>query len=310
MHNRPKSPNSPSWGPYTAFHTVKWLVAITLAGGIFLFFFTSAPRSYYSSFESSSSSPCDSLDIYNSLLLSEKIYNEHKLKREEKVKSKPREVKPWAPHVFPYDYFVATFGCPFSIQRLGALGDGGKWTCGIERYEKSPCVLYSFGIAGEASFEIEMMQKTSCEVFAFDASVSEVAGVPEELKSRINFSQQFAGRENKANYTTLGAAMAKNGHKHVDIIKMDIEMNEFSVLDQVIAEFGNNNLPFSQLLIEIHVNIIDGVGFTRLYDFFTKLENAGLRPFRNEINLSPMILSHNYVSALSEYSFINVNHPC
>jgi hypothetical protein len=44
------------------------------------------------------------------------------------------------------DFFPAAYNCPHEIQRLGALGDGGKWVCGISRVEEKPdCIVYSFG---------------------------------------------------------------------------------------------------------------------------------------------------------------------
>src|ERR1700748_3242391 len=45
------------------------------------------------------------------------------------------------------DFFPAAFNCPHEVERLGALGDGGKWTCGISRLAaKRDCVVYSVGM--------------------------------------------------------------------------------------------------------------------------------------------------------------------
>ena len=46
----------------------------------------------------------------------------------------------------PGDFFPPIFNCPHEMDRLGALGDGGKWLCGISRIQDKPdCVVYSFG---------------------------------------------------------------------------------------------------------------------------------------------------------------------
>ena len=47
----------------------------------------------------------------------------------------------------PGDFFTAAFNCPHEVERHGALGDGGKWVCGLSRVAKKPdCVVYSFGM--------------------------------------------------------------------------------------------------------------------------------------------------------------------
>ena len=44
------------------------------------------------------------------------------------------------------DFFTPAFNCPHEVERHGALGDGGKWVCGLSRLAKKPdCVVYSFG---------------------------------------------------------------------------------------------------------------------------------------------------------------------
>lgn len=54
-----------------------------------------------------------------------------------------------------WDFFPASYNCPFEMQRVGAMGDGGKWVCGMSKYianKAKPCVIYSFGINHESSF--------------------------------------------------------------------------------------------------------------------------------------------------------------
>lgn len=44
-------------------------------------------------------------------------------------------------------------------------------------YEEEPrakCVIYSFGVNHETRFEGEMLERTDCEIWAYDASVTEM----------------------------------------------------------------------------------------------------------------------------------------
>ncbi|KAF8979472.1 hypothetical protein BGZ52_004861, partial [Haplosporangium bisporale] len=84
---------------------------------------------------------------------------------------------PWFVLMYWWWYFPPSFVCPHDIQRVGPLSDGGKWICGMSLYEEKPrskCVLYSFGVNHETRFEGEMLDRTDCEIWAYDASVSEM----------------------------------------------------------------------------------------------------------------------------------------
>lgn len=39
---------------------------------------------------------------------------------------------------------------------------------------RSKCVIYSFGVNYETRFEGEMLDRTDCEIWAYDASVTEM----------------------------------------------------------------------------------------------------------------------------------------
>ena len=44
------------------------------------------------------------------------------------------------------DFFIPGFQCPHRTARIGTMGDGGKWVCGLEHIQKKKkCVIYSFG---------------------------------------------------------------------------------------------------------------------------------------------------------------------
>lgn len=42
------------------------------------------------------------------------------------------------------------------MERIGRLGDGGKWVCGMSLYEaipkERPCIIYSFGVQFESTY--------------------------------------------------------------------------------------------------------------------------------------------------------------
>jgi hypothetical protein len=71
--------------------------------------------------------------------------------------------------------------------------------CGMSRYEtpaapkERPCVVYSFGVRYETSFEESILQKTNCELHGVDFSVSnfsaQLLALPEEQKRRAHFLQ-------------------------------------------------------------------------------------------------------------------------
>jgi len=90
---------------------------------------------------------------------------------------------------FPGSFFPPSFDCPHETERIGALGDGGKWTCGVSRLEHKPdCIIYSFGqfirvsrsrvhsstilLKGmyyETSFEAQVVERTRhCQVWGYD----------------------------------------------------------------------------------------------------------------------------------------------
>jgi len=53
-------------------------------------------------------------------------------------------------------------------QRLGNVGDGGKWVCDPDcLLEKGKCLLYSFGSNNDFSFETSM-KGYGCETHVFD----------------------------------------------------------------------------------------------------------------------------------------------
>ncbi|KAJ7088553.1 methyltransferase domain-containing protein [Mycena crocata] len=214
-----------------------------------------------------------------------------------------------------WDFFVPAFSCPFTVRRVGTMGDGGKWICGFERAVHQPnCVVYSMGVERQSSFEQAILWESEhCEVYGFDFSVAEWG--PElradtAVNSRAHFFPWKIGGADNHTATpkqySLRGIMQELGHEFIDIWKIDIEGSEFSALAAVIESFKGKPLPFGQMQIEIHVGYTPDMGTVGAFDkWWTMLEDAGLRPFWTETNL----LDVNFLRRgplVSEWSFMNI----
>lgn len=41
---------------------------------------------------------------------------------------------------------------------------GGKWICGVDVLRSRKCLVYSYGVNKDLSFELELIGRTGCEV--------------------------------------------------------------------------------------------------------------------------------------------------
>ncbi|KAF2026709.1 hypothetical protein EK21DRAFT_103055 [Setomelanomma holmii] len=233
------------------------------------------------------------------LALSEKTWQKSVELREEMAQQHPDNPKiPFFPTDFlkyPFtiwDFFPATWTCPHDFQRVGRLGDGGKWVCGMSIYESLPApkfptsenvevredpktsqdglVIYSFGINGESSFEAEILERVpSARIWGYDFSVNGWGKqIPMSQRHRTFFKKIGLGKEDKHDasppFYTLPTLMKNNNHTYIDILKIDVEGSEYDALDTMMNAFdgmksvsGKNVLPIGQVMIEIHLG--DGV---------------------------------------------------
>ncbi|CAN9132724.1 unnamed protein product [Alternaria alternata] len=230
--------------------------------------------------------------------LSEKSWKKSVELRDQMAKQHPDNPKiPFFPMDFlkyPFtiwDFFPATWTCPHDIQRVGRLGDGGKWVCGMNIYESLPApksasatigsqeplsnaqeglVMYSFGINGESSFEAEMLERIpSARIWGYDFSVDAWGPqIAEKHRHRTFFKKVGLGKEDKHDseppFWTLPSLMKQNNHTYIDILKIDIEGSEYDALDTMMNAFdnmktasGKSVLPIGQVMIELHLG--DGI---------------------------------------------------
>ncbi|KAH9069679.1 hypothetical protein EDB83DRAFT_384626 [Lactarius deliciosus] len=239
--------------------------------------------------------------------------------------------------------FHSGFPVPHRVQRVGTLGDGGKWVCGLDRVVKQEkCVIYSFGlfllfvllflgfqrgltwasvyvigINGESSFESTLLKRApGCEAWGYDYSVNswgpEITGDP-ELRDRAHF-KPFDCPSRSAGQTTTKITTTPNTGRSTRswISTIDIEGGEFDALTAFLgarAAAEGDVLPVGQLQLEIHAR--EGhENFEYFARWWAALEAAGLRPFWTEPNLVYINLVRGVRPELAEYSFINIrgNH--
>src|SRR3989344_3995520 len=146
---------------------------------------------------------------------------------------------------------------------LGGKEYGG-WETVVDGLHKGS-VVYSFGVGEDLSWDLAMIERFHCTVYAFDpnpVAVRHVAGaaLPKELVfaplgiASYDGIQTFWGREGKVSTSTvkkigkredlpvktLATLMRERGHTHIDVLKLDIEGSEFGVVPRIAA------LPISQ----------------------------------------------------------------
>lgn len=208
------------------------------------------------------------------------------------------------------------FKCPpHLLIRMGRDGDGGKWTCGAENLGRTSvqntpqsCVVYSFGVHEDSSFESDILSSTFCQVWAYDPTVDQIGNPIRPSNQRVHFQKLGIAGENRENLKTLKSLMDINGgHEWIDILKMDVELAEFPSLENILDTF--EELPFGQLLVEFHLHFDPHgpeqakhtlVTAQRTLSILERLEKKGLRIFSMEINPGDS------TGSFCEISFINV----
>ncbi|EJU02302.1 hypothetical protein DACRYDRAFT_21995 [Dacryopinax primogenitus] len=218
-----------------------------------------------------------------------------------------------------WDFFLPSFDCQHYVERIGRLGDGGKWICGMDLIaDKASPVIYSFGVSDDSSFEAALLERAPrAQVYGYDYSVNswgpQIENNP-ELKGRAHFHKWAVGPKDShgpeadPNFQvyTLDTLMKLNEHTWIDILKIDVEGAEFDVLRGFCNYYMERGLPlpFGQLQVEIHA-WDSKMSFATFLEWFELLESAGLRPFRAEPNLVYVNIL-NAKATLSEYAFVNI----
>jgi FkbM family methyltransferase len=169
-----------------------------------------------------------------------------------------------------------------ALVALGGLGPGS--------------ICYSVGIGEDLSFDLELLSRTRCEIYAFDPTPRSVEFVRTHGPSgdRFHFfpyalsvrdgpqafyvprnaahvshsltDQQRSGKAITVEGRTLRSIMTELGHGWVDLLKLDIEGAEYGVL----SALADTVLPCDVLAVEFH-----GASQRRVRRTVDSLRNVG-----------------------------------
>ena len=165
-------------------------------------------------------------------------------------------------------------------------------------------IVYSFGIGEDITFDRELIALTGCQIHGFDPTPKSInwlksANPPE------NFMFHEYGIDSKNGDVTFflpenpehvsGTAVQTNdvrtnsisvpmknleticnelGHNKIDVLKIDIEGSEYSVIPNILS----SNIEIKQLLIEFHDRFFED-GFKKNSDTIKMLNDSGYQIF-------------------------------
>ena len=116
--------------------------------------------------------------------------------------------------------------------------DGDKFVCMDKMLLDSdrPCLIYSFGIANDWTFE-DFMDYRGCEIHAHDPTVE----FPADRGQNIRFSKLGLAKEVAPNMDTLVNILWKNGHTDILVDYLKVKM---------LAHIASKYLFFFRLILK------------------------------------------------------------
>lgn len=191
--------------------------------------------------------------------------------------------------------FFPKIDCKIKKERFGS--EYGGWNVAIEKVNGNS-VIYSFGVGEDASFDIEMIRRFDLLIHAFDPTPKSIDWVKNQnfpksfilheygladFDGEVSFnppdnpehvSHTILDRESTKNKSIivpvkrLETIMKEKGHNHIDILKMDIEGAEYSVIDELLKL----SIRPTQVLVEFH-HRFPNVGLKMTKDAINKLRS-------------------------------------
>jgi FkbM family methyltransferase len=199
----------------------------------------------------------------------------------------------------------------------------GGWAV-VHNQVDANSVIYSIGVGEDISFDLAMIERFGVQVQAFDPTPKSIQwvkqqNVPTLFKMHEYGIADFDGEvsfnppenSNHVSHTllertstsanaikvpvlTLASMMEKLGHKHIDLLKMDVEGAEYQVIESLIK---TSHRP-SQFLIEFH-HRFPQVGVEKTRKAISQLNQMGYKLF--DVSSSGEEFSFIHSSAIKQY---------
>ncbi len=185
------------------------------------------------------------------------------------------------------------------VERFGS--DYGGY-CADASQISPGAIIYSLGIGEDISFDLALIERFGVTVEAFDPTPKVKKWLASQsLPPQFRFHEAgIAGHDGDASFylpprvdwvshsviharqygrdsvrfpvMRLSTAMKLQGHTRIDILKMDIEGAEYTVIEEIVRQ----QIPVAQLLVEFH-HRLSSLGTDKTRAALSQLEKYGMR---------------------------------
>ncbi|XP_046381001.1 probable methyltransferase-like protein 24 [Haliotis rufescens] len=176
---------------------------------------------------------------------------------------------------------------------------GNRYVCMDRQFEvKPPCLVYSFGISNDWTFD-DAMGNVGCEVHSFDPSIGKKSF---DRSKNIHFHDIGLGaRDNDTFVPTKDIYVKKattwkirrlktlmemlgHTHRHLDILKIDVETTEWSA----VKDFVESGIfpKVRQLFVEWHLftTYPSKSNYVEFYTSVKRMQELGMRTFQSKFH--------------------------
>ncbi|XP_069129878.1 uncharacterized protein [Argopecten irradians] len=214
-----------------------------------------------------------------------------------------------------HSYLVSTQVHCKQVIRVGRVDDGGWDICNDTDYRPSaPCLVYSFGVAGDWSFDDQISNIYGCQVHSFDPSIGKADHQRSPLITFHNLGLwgKPKGMRGKWTMMNLKGIIDMLGHtgKTIDIVKMDIEASEWDAIPDMVATGVLKNVR--QLYFEFHSQPNPAETMRMKVKALQGIEEQGFKLFWSHPNIKggnprPFSITGRQVSGCYENYYLNTN---